>query len=38
MDSFQIDEIEVVVDITLFTFNFANVLSKLSVVHWQQIL
>ena len=35
--SFRIDEIYVFVDITLCTFNFANVSNGLSSARWQQI-
>ena len=36
LDKFEIDEIEVFVDITLYTFNFANVSRGLSSFHGQQ--
>ena len=38
LDNFEIAEIKLFVDITLSTFNFANVSRCLSVVHWQQTL
>ena len=38
MDHFEIDEIELFVDITLSTFGIANVSQGLSGVHWQQTL
>ena len=38
LDHFKIDEIEVYVNNTLSTFNIANVLRRLSGVHWQQTL
>ena len=38
MDHFEIDEIKVFVDITLPTFNFANVSHGLSGVDWQRTL
>ena len=38
MDHFEIDEIEVFVDITLSTFNIANVSLGLSGVHCQQTI
>ena len=39
LDHFEMDEIKVSVDITLFsTFNFAIVSHGLSGVHWQQTL
>ena len=38
LDHFEMDEIKVFIDITLSTFNFANVSQGLSGVHWQQIL
>ena len=36
LDQFEIYEIKVFVDISLSTFNFANVCLGLSIVHWQQ--
>ena len=38
LDSFEMDEIQVFIDITLSTFHFANVSHGLSGVHWQQTL
>ena len=38
LDNFEIDEIKVYVDITLSTFNFADVSQGLSDGHWQQTL
>ena len=38
LDHFEMDEIKVFVDITLSTFNFANVSRGLYGVHWQQTL
>ena len=38
LDHFKIDEIKVVVDITLSMFKFANESHGLSGVHWQQTL
>ena len=38
LDNFKIDEIKEFVDVTLSTFNFANVSHGLSGVHWQQTL
>ena len=38
MNYFEIDEIEVFVDITPSTFNIANVSRGLSGVHWQQTI
>ena len=37
LDYFEIDEIEVFVEITPSTFNIANVPRGLSCVHWQQM-
>ena len=38
LNHFEIDEIKVFIDMTLSTFNFANVSNGLSGVHWQQTL
>ena len=38
LEHFEIDEIKAFIDITLSTFNFANMSLGLSGVHWQQTL